>query len=123
MQPLGAASTERVKSLLLVHSSLETCTRRKFRDSGRCDFQLLASARPAAAKLAYSAGVAQPCRDPVDADVDATFDLLSVAAGAVAPDQLHLQVVQRVDVGESVRDGARQRPIAGQPLLGAGDQR
>lgn len=46
-----------------------------------------------------------------------------VLAGAVAAHQFHLQVVQRVDVGEAVADGSLQRGIAGQALLLAGDQR
>ena len=37
-------------------------------------------------------------------------------ARAVAPHQLDLQVVQRIEVGEAVLDRARQRRVAGQPL-------
>ena len=46
--------------------------------------------------------VAQARSDAVDADVDAALHALVGLAFAVAPHQLHLQVVQRVDVGKAV---------------------
>jgi hypothetical protein len=48
----------------------------------------------------------------VDAGAHAIVDL----ARAVAAHQFHLQVVQRVDVGEAVPDGSLQRRVARQPL-------
>jgi len=55
--------------------------------------------------------------------VNAALDALVGLAGAVPAHQLDLQVVQRVDVGKAVADGALQGGVAGQALLFPGDQR
>src|SRR5690348_17482915 len=49
-----------------------------------------------------STGVAQPRRKPVDREVDAALHALLGAARAVALQQLQLQVVERVEVGEEI---------------------
>ncbi len=46
-----------------------------------------------------------------------------LAAGPPAPDQLDLQQMQRVDVGEAMADRTCQCRIAGEAILFAGDQR
>ena len=48
--------------------------------------------------------IAQSRRNPVDADVNPALHPLVGPAVPVAADQLDLQVVQRVDVGEAVAD-------------------
>jgi hypothetical protein len=67
---------------------------------------------PAARSGPLSAGVPQPRRHPVDRQVNPPLHPLLHRAAfllrAVAPHQLDLQVVQRVEVRESVRDRARQ---------------
>jgi hypothetical protein len=45
--------------------------------------------------------------------VNSTLDFFGLAAGAVSPNQFDLQMVQRVNVRESVFDGSRQRRIVG----------
>ena len=62
-----------------------------------------------------SAAVAQPCGDTVDRDQDPALGLLVGLACAPAPQELDLEVVERRDIGEAVRDGARQRRIVGKP--------
>ena len=49
--------------------------------------------------------------------MDAGLHFLVGLAFAVAPHQLDLQMVQGVDVGETVANRALQRGIAGQPLF------
>ena len=74
-----------------------------------------------------SAGVAQARRNAVDGDVDAALDAL-IRCGlvpkpfAVAANQFNLQMVQRIQIGKPVLDGALQRRIASQALLVPGDQ-
>ena len=47
-------------------------------------------------------GVTQPGREAIDGEVDAALDLVPCVAGAVTLDELHLQVVQRVEIGKAV---------------------
>ena len=54
--------------------------------------------------------------------MDAALRPLIGDAGTVTPYQLHLQMVQGIDVGKTVFDGTRQRSVVGQALLGAGDE-
>ena len=54
------------------------------------------------------ARVSQTRRNAIDRQMDAALRPLISNACAVASYQLHLQMVQRVDVGESVFDRARQ---------------
>ena len=65
--------------------------------------------------------VAQPCRHAVDRQVDAAMDTLIGlrfrGQGAVALDQFHLQVVERIDVGNAVLDRARQQRVVYQPFF------
>src|SRR6218665_258693 len=68
-----------------------------------------------------SPGIAQPCGNPVDRDVDSGLHALIILAGTPAAHQFDLQMVQRVDVCEAVLDGARQRAVVRQALLVAGD--
>src|SRR5688500_13549187 len=62
-----------------------------------------------------STSVAQARGDAVDRDVYAVLhqlvDRLVVAPRAVAPHELDLQVVERIDVREAVLDRARQRRV------------
>ena len=73
------------------------------------------------------AGVAQAGGDAVDRQVDAALQplhaFLALAPVAVAAQQFDLQVVERVEIGEAMRDRARQRRVALQPFGLAGDQR
>ncbi|MDT4863942.1 hypothetical protein FQZ97_986770 [compost metagenome] len=75
----------------------------------------------------HSPCVSQAGRDAVDRNVDAAahaFVAIGVVfTSAVAPHQFHLQVVQRVDVGETVAHGALQRGVVDQALLFTGDER
>ena len=77
--------------------------------------------RQAAAQKHLSTRIPQPCRNAVDTDVDTALHALVGQASAVAADQLDLQVVQRVDVGESVSDRAVERRVAGQAVFLACD--
>src|SRR6476660_8747858 len=63
-----------------------------------------------------STGVAQARREPGDRNVDAGLHAaelwIVLAARAIAPHQLDLEVIERVEVREAVLDRARQRRIA-----------
>src|SRR4051812_21179009 len=61
-------------------------------------------ALPLARASIRSTGVAQPRGEPVDGEVDAAFHAVLRVARPMAPQQLELQVVQRVEVGEAVAD-------------------
>src|SRR5688572_27082434 len=78
-------------------------------------------ALPLAGASIRSTGVAQPRGEAVDGKVDAALHALLRVARAVAPQQLELQVVQRVEVGKAVADRARERGIRRQESVGAGD--
>src|SRR5262249_26742878 len=59
-----------------------------------------------------SAAVAQAGGDAVDREVNRATQLLAVAARrAQAPQQLHLQVVQRIDVRDPVAQAAREERV------------
>src|SRR6218665_2070408 len=49
-----------------------------------------------------SPGIAQPCGNPVDRDVDSGLHALIILAGTPAAHQFDLQMVQRVDVCKAV---------------------
>src|SRR5262249_30114493 len=66
--------------------------------------------------------VAQAGRDAVDAEVDAFHRSRVAFAGAVALDQLDLNVMQRVDVGEAVADRAGEQRICFQQGFLPGDR-
>ncbi len=70
-----------------------------------------------------STRIPQPRCNPVDADVDAALYPFVGQASAVAADQLDLQVVQWVDVGEAVADRPVERRVAGQAVFLACDLR
>jgi len=55
-----------------------------------------------------SAGIAQSRCNPVYREVYAALRPFIGDAGAVAANQFHLQMVQRVNIGKTVLDGARQ---------------
>ena len=57
----------------------------------------------------------------VDGQVNAALHPLVILTLAVAANQLHLQMVQRVDVGKAVAHRARQRRVAGQAVFLARD--
>jgi phosphatidylserine/phosphatidylglycerophosphate/cardiolipin synthase-like enzyme len=69
-----------------------------------------------------SAAVAQSRGDAVDGQVDAALHALVGLAGAVAAQQLDLDVVQRIEVGEAVADRALQQRIEVEQFLLAGDR-
>ena len=56
--------------------------------------------------LGYSPGIPQPSRNSVDGNMNPALHPLVSLACPVAPHQFYLQVVQGVDVGEAVTDGA-----------------
>ena len=84
--------------------------------AGDAAASLRARRRPAPRQLA---GIAQARREPVDRHVDAALHALDagvvLAARAVAPHQLDLQVVERIEVRKAVLDRARQRRVRRQP--------
>src|SRR5205823_6738662 len=53
-----------------------------------------------------SPAVAEAGGDAVDAEVDAFFDALAFFAGAIALEELDLEVVEGVDVRDTALDGA-----------------
>src|SRR5580658_1246757 len=55
--------------------------------------------------------------DPVDCHVDAARHPLVRSAGAVALDELHLKVVERIEVRHAISDGAREGRTGPQELL------
>ena len=67
-------------------------------------------------------GIPQARSNPVDGNMDTAPHALVALAGAVAAYQFDLEVVQRVDVGEAVVDGALQAGVGGQALFVASDQ-
>ena len=74
-------------------------------------------------RLFYAlSGIAQTRRNPVDRNMNPSLHPLVGLACTVAAHQLDLQVVQGVDVGETVADGALQGGVVGQALFVAGDQ-
>src|SRR3954471_246615 len=68
-----------------------------------------------------SPGVAQACRQPVDGEVDPALHALLGPAGAVTLQELELQVVQRVEVGEAIADRAREARVGCEKRLLARD--
>ena len=66
-------------------------------------------------------GVAQPRRDAIDGNMDPALNPLVSLARAVAANQFHLQVVQRINLGKAVANRALQRGVAGQTLALTGD--
>src|SRR5690606_31727646 len=78
--------------------------------------------------LVVSPGIAQAGCNSVDRQVDATPDALvhlAVAGdgGAMALEQLYLQVVQRIEIGETILDRARQQRIGRQAFAMTGNRR
>src|SRR6478735_3742839 len=71
--------------------------------------------------MAPSATVAQSGRDAIDRDEQRALHAVVRVARAQAPQELDLQVVERVDVGAPVADRARERWIALEQSLGALD--
>src|SRR5712692_2626060 len=69
------------------------------------------------------AAVSQAGRNAVDGEVDRAQQARVAAAGAVAAQQLDLQVVERVEVGKAVADRARQGRVVGEQLGMPGDRR
>jgi hypothetical protein len=71
--------------------------------------------------------IPQPRRQTVDRDVDAALDAVErrivLAARAVAPHQLDLQVIQRVEVRKAVLDRTRERGVVREAMALAGDAR
>ena len=63
-----------------------------------------------------STRIAQPRRDPVDRQMNPAVHARVGVARAVPLDQLDLQVVQRIEVGEAVLDRARQQRVVRQPF-------
>ena len=59
----------------------------------------------------HSPTVAQSGRDAVDGQVDPVHDALVRVAAAMPLQKLDLQVVQRIEVGETVADRAREQPV------------
>ena len=70
---------------------------------------------------AQSTRVAQSGSNPVDGDVDTCLHPLIALPRTPAAYQFDLQMVQRVDVRETVLDGARQGRVVRQTLLVASD--
>ena len=65
--------------------------------------------------------VPEPGGDAVDRHVDAALDAGVLAALAVAVQQLDLDVVERVEIGEAVADRALEERIGVEQLVLAGD--
>jgi hypothetical protein len=60
--------------------------------------------------------IAEPCRDTIDGKLDPTQHLLVDAAGSVLPQELDLDVVQRIQVREPVAYRAIEQRIILQKL-------
>src|SRR2546426_4422601 len=72
-------------------------------------------------RVRSSATVPQRGRDAVDGEMDRAHRALVFLARAVAAQELHLHVVQRIEVGEAVADRARERGVVRQKLACPGD--
>src|SRR5712691_3213685 len=68
------------------------------------------------------AAVAQRRRDAVDGEMDGAHGALPGVAVAVAAQERELDVVERIQVGETVADRAREGRVAGKELARAGDR-
>src|SRR6185437_10482856 len=77
----------------------------------------------AALQKSCSAAVAQAGGDAVDGHMDAVEGLVVVLAGAAAAQEVQLQKVQRVDIGQPQPDGFRELGIVLQQHLLSGEHK
>src|ERR1700682_5934932 len=66
--------------------------------------------------------IAQRGGQPAHGQQDAALDQLVVVSGPVPPQQLDLQMVQRLEIREAVEYRARQRRVVGEQVVLSGDE-
>jgi hypothetical protein len=64
------------------------------------------------ARVIFSSAVAKAGRNSIDGELDGPQNLLIGVGPAIFPHQLNLNVVQRVEIGNSITDGTLQKRIA-----------
>ena len=69
-----------------------------------------------------SAGVSQARGHSINGDMDAALGALIGSAGSVATNQLHLEVVEGVDVRHALANRLGQGGVSGKAFLGAREQ-
>src|SRR5262249_25403238 len=67
---------------------------------------------PVVARVIFSSAVAKAGRNSIDGELDGPQNLLIGVGPAIFPHQLNLNVVQRVEIGNSITDGTLQKRIA-----------